>query len=310
MKPFFKKPASRTRCTLHRFFKKPIISDGGKTVNLNKYKIPVSVIVVTKNEEARVGQCLDALSDFDEVVVVDSESSDATCEIVRGMGVRVEHFVWDGAYPKKRQWCLDTLELAHDWVFFVDADEVVTPEVVHEIAKLFDVGVPRDAGYFVKANYVWRGKMLRYGLCNNKLVLFDRKRVYFSVVDDLGLQGMGEIEGHYQPVLNAEYAADSIGQLGGKMLHNIDGDMAAWEARHLKYAEWEAGMNARDAWPIDPVGWRQFMKRVFRGLPMRGAFAFLHCYVLKCGFLDGAAGFDFALSRARYYRMIKNRLYS
>jgi len=278
MKPFFKKPASRTRCTLHRFFKKPIISDGGKTVNLNKYKIPVSVIVVTKNEEARVGQCLDALSDFDEVVVVDSESSDATCEIVRGMGVRVEHFVWDGAYPKKRQWCLDTLELAHDWVFFVDADEVVTPEVVHEIAKLFDVGVPRDAGYFVKANYVWRGKR--------------------------------EIEGHYQPVLNAEYAADSIGQLGGKMLHNIDGDMAAWEARHLKYAEWEAGMNARDAWPIDPVGWRQFMKRVFRGLPMRGAFAFLHCYVLKCGFLDGAAGFDFALSRARYYRMIKNRLYS
>jgi len=267
-------------------------------------KIPVSVIVVTKNEETRIAQCLEALSGFDEVIVVDSNSVDDTYEIARGTDLRAVSFEWNGEYPKKRQWCLDNLKLAHEWVFFVDADEIVTSEVMDEIAALFECGGPHDAGYFVRARYIWKGRMLRHGLCNNKLALFDRRRLHFPVVDDLNINGMGEIEGHYQPVLKEGYAADGIGQLTNKILHKIESDMAAWEARHLRYAEWEAGMNAREAWPQDPDMWRQCLKRVFRSLPMRDMFAFLHCYVLKLGFLDGLAGFDFARSRARYYRMI------
>ena len=274
------------------------------TLNDEPHRIPVTVIVVTKNEEARIAQCLEALSGFDEIVVVDSSSDDATCAIAREMGARVEDFVWNGAYPKKRQWCLDHLTLAHDWVFFVDADEIVTVDVVNEIAVIFNGSEPDEAGFFVRANYIWNGKMLRHGLMNSKLVLLDRTRVEFPVVDDIGLDGMGEIEGHYQPVVKAGNAAAGIGVLRAKMLHNAGDDMAAWMARHMRYAQWEVGMNARRAWPSDPVVWRAFLKRFFRTLPMRGVAAFLHCYVLKIGFLDGAAGFDFARSRARYYAMI------
>ena len=98
--------------------------------------IPVSVIITTKNEEANIARCLAALDRFAEVWVVDSESSDKTCEIAKAHGAKVKTYRWDGRYPKKRQWCLENLALAHDWVFFVDADEVVTPELVDEIAAL------------------------------------------------------------------------------------------------------------------------------------------------------------------------------
>ena len=269
-------------------------------------KIPVTAIVVTKNEEARIARCLEALSSFDEVLVVDSNSSDATCDVAQKMGARVEHFSWDGAYPKKRQWCLDQLELAHDWVFFVDADEIVTRDVVDEIAALFDAEQPKEAGFFIEAQYIWQGRLLRHGLKNKKLVLLDRRRVCFPVIDDLELPGMGEIEGHYQPVLKDRFVADVIGNLGSLMQHDACDDKQAWEERHWRYALWDAGMNARDAWPKDPVVWRQRLKLFFRAMSYRDVAAFLHCYVFKLGFLDGVAGYDFAKSRARYYRMIRH----
>jgi len=150
-------------------------------------KIPVTAIVVTKNEEANIVACLSKLKDFDEVVVVDSMSDDRTCALARGCGARVVDFEWNGQYPKKRQWCLDQLELKHDWVFFIDADEGVTGNVVEEIAALFDGCEPCEAGFFVRSDCVWGGKMLRYGLKNNKLVLFDRRRVE-SIDDGLNIR--------------------------------------------------------------------------------------------------------------------------
>lgn len=277
-------------------------------------KIAVSVIVVTRNEAVRIERCLAALRDFSEVIVVDSGSEDSTCDVARACGARVVDFAWNGAYPKKRQWCLDHLELAHDWVFFVDADEIVDAALVAEIAalRLVGDGGARDnvAGYFVRGEYVWRGQVLRHGLCNNKLCLIDRRRVAFPVVDDLDCSlasgGMGEIEGHYQPVLKAGHEGAVIGQLACGLRHEACEDVAAWEARHLKYAAWEAAMDARAAWPRDPVLLRRVMKRVFKALPFRGEIAFLHSYVLKAGFLDGAAGLCFACSRMKYYRMIRD----
>ncbi len=273
--------------------------------NKSSARIPVSVIIVTKNEEKAIVQCLENLSHFNEVIVVDSQSEDRTVAIARKIGVRVYDFIWNGQYPKKRQWCLEHLDLQHDWVFFVDADEIVTDEVVQDISQLFKHGDPVEAGFFIGADYLWKGQLLSHGLKNNKLVLLDRRRIEFPVIDDLDLEGMGEIEGHYQPVLKPAFSGDGIGQLKGKILHHID-ESKNWEKRHQRYAKWEAGMNAKDAWPLDPLPWRAFLKRVFRAIPMRHIAAFLHCYLLKLGFLDGFNGFDFALSRARYYRMISS----
>lgn len=262
--------------------------------------IPVSVIVATKNERTRIEKCLAALKGFKEILVVDSNSDDSTKEISRASGARVENFIWNGSYPKKRQWILDNLPIKNDFVFFVDADEIVSEKLKNEIANL-DFSA---AGYFVKGRYVLNGRVLKHGLCNNKLALIHRRKMEFPVVSDLDIPGMGEIEGHYQPVLRPEFAGAKIGRLRHALLHEAYEDAAAWRARHLRYAAWEVEMDRRRAWPRDPSKFRAALKAVFKTLPARPAAAFAHSYILKRGFLDGPPGFDFARSRAAYYRMI------
>ena len=267
---------------------------------MNDGKIPVSVLVLTRNEAPRIKRCLAALHEFDEIIVIDSASTDNTVALAKSAGARVENFIWNGRYPKKRQWCLDNLPLKHERVFFVDADEVVTAALADEIrAAPFNC-----AGYFVKGLYVMGGKVLEHGLHNNKIALLDRTMMTFPVVDDLNLPGMGEIEGHYQPVLKPEFGTAKIGRLSVPLLHYAHDDPAGWEERHRRYADWERGMNARHVWPTDPVAWRQALKKLFRALPGRPLWAFLHCYILKAGFIDGKQGFTMAAGRYRYYRMI------
>lgn len=116
--------------------------------------IPVSVLVVTKNEAKNIARCLEALEDFSQVIVIDSYSTDRTCNIAREYGAEVVLFDWNGKYPKKRQWALSGVNIGYNWVFWVDADEVVTPELVQEIHKIFACGEPRKSGYFVKGRYV------------------------------------------------------------------------------------------------------------------------------------------------------------
>lgn len=268
-------------------------------------KIPVTVLVMTKNEEAKIVACLRALDDFDEVIVVDSQSRDRTVPVAESCKVRVVPFVWDGRYPKKRQWCLDHLPIGHDWVFFVDADEMVTPALIEEIAALFEKDFPEPAGYFVTGRYQSKGKVLRFGLPNRKIALFDRKRMHFPVVDDLDLPSMGEIEGHYQPVLKNEAEGSKIGKLSAFLIHDALDDERAWAFRHEKYARWEAGMNGKDAWPVDPDPSRERVKRFLRASRYRAELVFFSSYILKFGFLDGEAGKVLALGKYRYYKYIR-----
>jgi glycosyltransferase involved in cell wall biosynthesis len=264
---------------------------------LNNSKIPVTVIIVTKNEASRIKRCIDALQDFDEIIVVDSVSDDDTQKIAAACGARVVNFSWNGQYPKKRQWCLDTLKLPHEFVFFVDADEIVTPELIEEIRTL-DFSAP---GYFVKGRYVFEGRSLSYGLQNNKLALLDRRKMAFPVIDDLDLPGMGEIEGHYQPVLRLGQGG-RLKQLKSPLLHYAYENRLAWEERHLRYAAWEKGMNVRKSWPEDV----RLLKRLFKAMPVQAPVVFFYSYIIKLGFLDGLAGLRFAFSRFRYYRSITN----
>jgi glycosyltransferase involved in cell wall biosynthesis len=267
---------------------------------VNVDKIPITVLIATRNEASRIARCLEALQDFDDIIVIDSSSTDDTKEIARNHGANVVNFTWNGAYPKKRQWILDHVPCKHDRIFFVDADEIVTPELVKEIAAC-DWS---NAGYFVRGRYILNGKLLRHGLHNNKLVLFDRCKIEFPVIDDLDCDGMGEMEGHYQPILKPQHKDNKIGQLKHVMLHEALDDRAAWLRRHERYAQWEAGMNAKNAWTCDPVPFRQYLKVLFRNAPCRPLIAFLHAYILKRGFLDGREGFKFAASRALYYRLV------
>lgn len=261
--------------------------------------IPASVLVMTRMEGARIERCLRALQDFDEVIVVDSHSTDDTLARAAACGARIEHFAWNGAYPKKRQFCLDHISIKHDWVFFCDADEVVTPVLVREMAR-FD---PAMDGYFITGKYVMDGRVLQFGACNRKLCFFNRHRFVFPVIDDLACPGMGEMEGHYQPVPRPGMRL-RIGRMRENLLHYAYDERAAWVARHERYAAWERCMNAKKLWPKDPVWYREWLKMIFRAAPFRPQIAFLHSYLFKGGFLDGRAGWRLARDRASYYKMI------
>jgi glycosyltransferase involved in cell wall biosynthesis len=264
--------------------------------------IPVSAVIITRNEARRISRCLNALKEFNEIVVVDSLSTDDTTAIARAAGAIVVDYAWNGRYPKKKQWCLDNLKLKNEWVFLVDADEEAVAELTAEIADLLNGKSPECAGYFVPGIYVMNGKTMRFGLRNKKLALFDRRLVEFPVVDDLGLPGMGEVEGHYQPVSKSPHI--KLGMLRHAMLHHAYENPEGWLERHIRYAAWEAEMNAKSAWPADPDSGRERMKRLFRRMPGRGIIAFAHSYLLRLGFLDGREGFLLARDRWRYYRMI------
>ena len=265
--------------------------------------IPVSVVVMTRNEAVNLVPCLAALARFAECFVVDSGSDDGTPDIARSLGARVVPFRWNGRYPKKKQWCLDSLPLAHDWVLFVDADERPTEALVEEIAELM-AGGPRHAAYWIDGRPVLRGRALRFGCWNCKLALFDRRHVRFPDQPDLDVTAMWEVEGHYQPQV-----AGTTGRLRHPMDHGDAKPPSAWFDRHNRYSDWEASLRADgrmdrliDGEPGDVgVLSRRTLKRLFQRLPGRPLWAFLHAYVLRLGILDGTAGLDHALGRAFYY---------
>ncbi|OYD81510.1 glycosyl transferase [Azospirillum brasilense] len=263
--------------------------------------IPVSVVVMTRNEAVNLPHCLPALDRFAERFVVDSGSTDGTPAIAEAARARVVPFQWDGRYPKKKQWCLDHLPFHQDWVLFLDADERLSGALVEEIAAVMAAG-PRHAGYFINGRPVFLGRRLRFGAGNQKLALFDRRKAHYPLVPDLDVATMWEVEGHYQPVI-----AGTVGRLRHSLDHADDKPVAAWFERHARYADWEAALRsdermteliARDS------GSRRWLKMWFNRLPARPLLVFLYGYVLRLGFLDGGPGFQHALARAFYYWQI------
>lgn len=256
---------------------------------------------MTKNEEANLPKCLRSVERFDQVFVVDSCSEDRTQEVARAGGAEVTEFVWNGRYPKKKQWCLETLPFRHDFVLYLDADEELTAALVDEIAGRAARGFDR-AGYFVGYDYVFLGGRLRHGLRVVKLVLFDRRRARYLERDDLDVEHMWEVEGHYQPTIEG-----SVGTLRERMLHRDHADLYHYFERHNRYSDWEAALSSRGGIGRDDETQtvrRARLKQAFAKMPFRPVGIFVYSYVLAGGFLDGRAGFHYAVSRGFYYWQI------
>jgi glycosyltransferase involved in cell wall biosynthesis len=263
-------------------------------------KVPVSVIIMTKNEEQNIRKCLRSVSKFDQIFVVDSVSEDQTCAIARELGAEVVYFRWNGKYPKKKQWCLENLQFKHDWVLYVDADEEVNNELSCEIKGIIENNF-KHAGYYCGYNYVFLGRILQYGYTVYKLILFKRQKGQFIDYDDLDATNMWEVEGHYQPLIKG-----SIGTLKNRMLHNDHDNLYKYFARHNRYSDWESLILHKQIGI--QMGKRYYLKKIFNKLPFRGLLAFLNSFLFKMGFLDGSAGFHFAMARAFYYWQINIKL--
>jgi glycosyltransferase involved in cell wall biosynthesis len=264
-------------------------------------RIPASVLVLAKNEEANIAECLQAVREFAEVVVVDSSSTDRTTDLALQHGARVVNFEWNGAYPKKKQWALDNAQLSHRWVLLLDADERVTPELATEISKT--LRTPGDAGYFVGLDYFFLGKLLRHGQRVYKLILFDRTRGRFEEYDDLEATTMWEVEGHYQPRVDG-----SIGTLKSSLVHHDHDSLFNYFERHNRYSDWEAVLRHKPSAKKDVLrdgraGHRT--KEIFDALPFKSLAFFSYSYFIQRGFLDGRAGYHYALAKAFYYWQIR-----
>ena len=262
--------------------------------------IPISVLVQTKNEEVGIAACLEGLRDFDEVIVVDSNSTDRTAEIAEAHGVRVQNFTWDGKYPKKKQWQLDELATRHDWVLFIDADETPSEELIGSIRRAAsDMGQGRFAAYNLRLHYVFSGRALNHGHRVVKRALVHRQFVEFPVIDDLDAPGMGELEGHYQPECTG-----SVGELRGRLRHDDKDPVRTWFDRHNRYSDWESYLRVNSSLKAAVASKRTAKGRIFDAIPFKPLVFFGYSYVLRLGFLDGRAGFDYAVALSTYYWQI------
>lgn len=260
--------------------------------------IPVSVIVMTKNEERAIRDTLHSVRDFAQVFVVDSSSTDATCDIARELGATVVPFTWDGAYPKKKEWSLQQLPFDHDWVLYLDADERVSPELAQDIREAVSAGHARHAAFDVELDYYFLGRKLRHGHRVSKRVLLRRRTATWPRPNDLKVASMWEVEGHYQPAIDG-----SIGRLRHRLHHQDPDPLYDYFARHNRYSDWEAHLLAQKS-AADVQAVRSDRGRRYARVPFKPLAFFLYSFVARRGFLDGRAGFHYAVAHAFYFWQI------
>ncbi len=119
-------------------------------------RVPVSVLVPIKNEAANLPRCLDSVKWADEIFVVDSKSMDGSIDIARKNGAAVVQFEFNGTWPKKKNWALENLPFKNEWVFILDADEVLPPEAEIEFASAIK-NAGAIAGYWINRHFIFLG---------------------------------------------------------------------------------------------------------------------------------------------------------
>ena len=259
-------------------------------------KVPVTAIVFTLNEENNISDCISSLNHFQEILVIDSGSLDSTLEICDDLNVRVVDFRWNGLYPKKRQWTLDNVVFSTQWVMFIDADERCTTKLNSEIGSFISKKSERFSAGEVKLNYYFSRRLLRHGIRIRKTVLLRPNKTFFGPIDDLEALGMGELEGHYQPIIHGK-----IYRFKNGLDHNDNDGIDSWSERHIRYARWEAFLLNDQIARLQVRKTKSGKGRYLKITRHRGVVFFLVSYFLCFGFLDGKPGFNFAFGRAWYY---------
>lgn len=278
--------------------------------------MPITVLLAVKNEALNLARCLTALGPARRVVVLDSHSTDATEAIAREQGAEVVQFDYQGGYPKKRQWALETLAISTPWVFLLDADEVVPEALWAEIGAAI---ARRDApsAFLMTKGFHFLGRRVRYGgFSHSAVLLFRAGRARFERLVEDERDGM-DMEIHERVIVDG-----TLGRLTTPLIHEDFKGLEAYIARHNKFSTWEARLRHRylttghyGEETIQPRLFgnsqerRRFLKTLVMRLPFEHWIWFVYHYFLRLGILEGRAGAIACQIRGSYIAQVKAKLY-
>jgi glycosyltransferase involved in cell wall biosynthesis len=253
-------------------------------------KAPVSLFILTHNEEANIAACLESVRWAGEVFVLDSDSNDRTVEIACRLDAQVHSHAFEG-YWKQRNWGLDHLPFTTPWVLVLDADERIPPALADEIKSVVSNGSLAAAGYYIDRRFFFLGKCLKHGSLSPNWILRLFKR------------HAGRFE---ERPFNEHVILEGPAGYLKNPLHHVDlRPISTWVAKHNLYAD----LQAEEYWgdrdrrfPVSlqpslsgsPVQKKRWLRlRLWNRLPLllRPFLYFLLNYVFRGGFLDGRPGF-------------------
>lgn len=264
-------------------------------------QVPVSVIILTKNEEQDLPMCLNALSWTDDIHLLDSGSEDRTIEIAKSYGLKISYNPFE-SFGKQRNFALDNIDVKYDWILFLDADEVCTPEFVTALQKAITEAPPETAGYYCCWKMMLEGTWLKR--CDSfpkwQFRLLRKGRANFTDF------GHGQKEGEVQGKL--EYLREPY------LHYSYSKGWAQWIARHNKYSSDEARDRLGKKPPFKNIFSKNTsvrnpaLKSWVTGLPGWPLLRFTYSYIFKLGFLEGAPGFIICANMAYYEFLIQIKI--
>jgi glycosyltransferase involved in cell wall biosynthesis len=263
----------------------------------------ISVLILTYNERMHIERCVRSAQQFaKQVFVVDSGSDDGTAEIARSLGAQVVQHAWENHHARQINWSLDNLPIATDWVFRMDADELVTPELACELNERLD-GLSKDVtGVVLRRRLHAFGKRLRWGGQDRIHLLriwrHGQARCEERWMDEHMLLATG-----HSVMFRHDFADDNLKPLSW------------WVTKHAGYAVREAAdtLLAKSQGEQGELRTGQGSRRkrwlkrfVYGGVPrfVRPTLYFGYRYVVLLGFLDGVPGLLWHVLQGFWYRFL------
>ncbi|OWU78015.1 spsA [Marinibacterium profundimaris] len=268
-------------------------------------------MILTRDEARHIGRALASVSRIARrIVVVDSGSTDDTIRIARAAGARVLRHPWTN-YATQLNWALDQLPPETGWVLRLDADEIVTPPLAHEIARQLPLQSPDTDGIYVSRRMTFMGRPIRWG------------GVFPVRVLRLFRHGRGRCEARWMD--EHVLVSGPTGDFGGEILDDNRNTLGWWTDKHNAYAAREVVdlLNLEHRFLAHetiaglqrgrPSGVKRWIKEhLYARLPggWRAGAYFLYRYVVRLGFLDGREGAAFHVLQGFWYRyLVDAKLY-
>ncbi len=263
---------------------------------------PVSVVILTLNEEMNIIDCLESCSWSDDVHVLDSGSTDRTIELAEEYGAKAHVHPFE-SFGKQRNWAIDNIEMKHDWIFHLDADERFTPELIREMKRLIATK-PKEAGFHIPNKLMFMGRWLKWssGYPTYQMRLFHRKRMRFT---DHGHGQREDTEGRVS-ILDEPY-----------LHYGFSKGVYDWIEKHNRYSSLEAlqivragptRVGLRQLFGPDPIKRRRAWKEYGYRIPGWPWIRFFITLVAMGGIFEGRAGWNYAKLMAMYEQMMTIKL--